>query len=55
MKIKYISLTKPIQIIEFEEFKKPMGWIRLDSVLKTHKEDLTKEEIKQIKKELELE
>jgi peptidyl-tRNA hydrolase len=51
---KYINVGNPIQIVEFDEDRHPMGWHRLESVQKRLKEDshwrsaFTEAEIKQI-------
>ena len=52
MKIKYVSLSKPIQIEEFEKSNAPMGWFRLEYLLKNKEllKKLTKEEIKILNK-----
>ena len=51
---KYVNLSKPLQINEFDEYKKPMGWIRLDRIIEYKKDVLSKSEISLIKKELTL-
>lgn len=32
MKIEYVNLSIPMQVMEFEEFTAPLGWRRADSL-----------------------
>ena len=51
---KYIAVGNPIEIVEFDEDRHPMGWVRLESAQQRLKENLkwrsafTEAEIKQI-------
>ncbi len=53
MKRKYFALSKPLKINEFEEYKKPMGWLRLNKEnIENKKGLLTKEELKVLERAL---
>lgn len=53
MKKKYFNLSIPIKIKEFEEFKNPFGWLRLNKYnIELKSPFLTIEEINLLNKEL---